>query len=74
MIVRIFSKRQQNCFVLLYTCLPGYGNIGLQRTKNVGTLFAMKGSKNFFVINLRRLGKIEFGIENALLLGVKEKV
>ncbi len=46
----------------------------MQWAKNVLSFFCTKGSKKFFVFNIRGLGKIEFGTENAFLFGFKEGV
>ena len=42
--------RRVDCLALLYSCLPDYGNIGVQRAKNVGSFFVMKGSKKFVLL------------------------
>jgi hypothetical protein len=42
--------RRVDCLVLPYTCLPDYGNTGLQRAKNVGSFFVMEGSNKFYVL------------------------
>jgi len=35
---------------LLYTCLPDYDDISLQRTKNGGSFLIMEESKNIFAV------------------------
>ena len=60
--------------MLPYTCLPDDDNSGLQRTKNVGSFFVMEGYIKCFRINIKRLGNLRFGIENARLFGVKDGV